>query len=236
MTAEEFFDRFIRERKGVLADLEQYPLEDLAGIIRDVGFSCTNCTRCCTRDYNGHVFLLDCDVDRIREIEPSSLVPAPGFEFCDQNGHFYVSGYALSVQSGGDCIFLSEGRCRIYPARPAICRVYPYMLHREPDESGKVDWRQISGLDGHGEYHVPIGPDEAFAIATLTKEYEIGFLEQEIGFLELCRSHFSRKGLRHVRKVYDDRMRLFHRGEVIEVSVYRKRGFEKAEARAADYS
>ncbi len=233
---EEFFDRFIRERNGVLVELERYPLEQLARVIRDVGFSCTNCARCCTREYNGHVFLLDRDVGPVRAAESTSLVPAPGFEFCDQHGHFYVSGYALSVQPGGECIFLSAGRCRIYPVRPSICRVYPYMLHREPDETGKVDWRQISGLNGHGEYHLPISPEESLAIASLTKDYEKGFLEQEIGFLELCRERFSRDGLHHVRKVYDDQMRRFHRGAEIRVSVYRKDGFEETIARPSYYS
>ena len=235
MPVEEFFDRFIRERKSVLSELERYPVEKLARIIRDVGFSCTNCARCCTREFNGHVFLLDRDIGPVRDADPSCLIPAPGFEFCDQHGHFYVSGYALSVQPGGNCVFLSGGRCRIYPVRPSICRVYPYMLHREPDEQGKIGWRQISGLNGHGLYNVPISPDGADASASLTKDYEIGFLEQEIGFLELCRLHFSRDGLRHVRKVYDDHMRRFHRGEEIPVSVYRKGGFDEVWARPSDY-
>ncbi len=232
----EFFDRFIQERTLLRAELERYPEEELVQIIRDVGFSCVNCARCCTREYNGHVFLLDRDVDAVRLADPGCLIPAPGFEFCDQKGHFYVSGYALSVRPGGDCTFLTSGKCSIYPSRPSICRVYPYMLHREPDDSGKLDWRQISGLNGHGDYNTQISNEAAHSIADTVKDYELGFVDQEIGFLMLCREHFLANGLRHVRKVYDDGIRLFHRGEPLDVSVYRAGGFEEAIALASFYS
>ena len=143
-----------------LSELLAYPPEQLATIIRDVGFRCDLCSRCCTLAFNGHVFLLDRDVVRAREIDPESVEPAPYPEFCDQNGTFYVSGYALKAKDAdcGSCYFLENGRCRIYDQRFSICRVYPYMLHRERDELGKLDWRQIAGLNEHGEYNTEI-PD-----------------------------------------------------------------------------
>ena len=158
----------------------------------------------------------------LKATDPSALEPAPAPEFCDQNGVFYVSGYALRTQDDneGSCWFLENGRCRVYENRFAICRVYPYMLHREPDELGKIDWRQFSGLDKHGDYHTAIPDDECLAIARETKEYENAFLTQEIHFLEFIRDYFAEHGLRHVQKVYDDRMRGFVRGEEITVMVY----------------
>lgn len=203
-------------------DLFAYPAERLAGIIREVGFSCTNCAQCCTRAFNGHVFLLDRDVTAVREIDPAALEPAPGPEFCDQDGTFYVSGYALGVKNDpeGSCLFLENGRCRIYDRRFAICRIYPYMLHREPDENGVVDWRQISGLDRHGEYGAEITTEESMAIARETLEYEHDFLAHQIAFLECISAHFTRHGLRHVQKVYDDRMRQHKKGAPITVMVY----------------
>lgn len=214
-----------REQNSLL----EYPVERLAGIIRDVGFHCTGCAKCCTREFNGHVFLLDRDVTNVRKIDPDALEPAPDPEFCDQNGTFYVSGYALRAKDDepGSCWFLDNGRCRIYGDRFSICRIYPYMLHREPDESGEVDWRQISGLEQHGEYSCEIGEDEASAAARETKEYENAFLAQEIAFLEYIQEFFSRNKLRHVQKVYDDRLRAFSRGFPIHVMVFYDGGFEE---------
>lgn len=206
-----------------------YPLERLAGIIRDVGFRCTRCAKCCTRAFNGHVFLLDRDVTAVKMIEPDALEPAPEPEFCDQNGTFYVSGYALKARNDEprSCWFLENGRCRIYEKRFSICRIYPYMLHREPDEEGVVDWRQISGIDQHGEYNAEITEDESLAIARETKEFENAFFSQEITFLECIQEHFSRHRLRHVQKVYDDRMRAFKKGVPIRMMAFYDGQFEE---------
>jgi len=91
-------------------ELSRYPLERLAGIVRDVRFRCTSCGRCCTRAFNGHVFLLDRDVVAVRKIDPDALEPAPDPEFCDQNGILYVSGYALKVKDDSRGIVLVFGK------------------------------------------------------------------------------------------------------------------------------
>jgi Fe-S-cluster containining protein len=208
--------------KQELTDLRAYPAERLATIVKEVGFRCNFCAKCCTRAFNGHVFLLDRDAAAVKEIDPRALEPAPYAEFCDQNGTFYVSGFALRVQEdeAGSCYFLKNGQCRIYDRRFSICRIYPYMLHREPDEKGKVDWRQVSGLDDHGEYNTDIPGEECLAIARETKEYEEAYLMQEIGFLIFMQDYFARHRLRHVQKAYDDQLRRFNRGEEITVMVY----------------
>ena len=202
--------------------LFEFPIKNLADCIKDIGFRCTSCAKCCTRVFNGHVFLLDRDVTALKVIDPAALEPAPAPEFCDQNGIFYVSGYALRIQDddAGSCWFLKNGMCRIYDRRFTICRIYPYMLHREPDESGKIDWRQFSGLDQHGEYNMIICDDESLDLARETKEYENAFLTQEIRFLEFMREYFNSHRLRHVQKVYDDQLRRYNRGEEIIVMVY----------------
>lgn len=216
--------------------LGAYPEEELVEVIRDVGFSCTCCGRCCTRAFNDHVFLLESDAETVLEVDPAALMPAPYFEFCDQEGRFYVPGYALRTQEDGRCVFLSaENRCTIYDRRMSICRVYPYMLHREADEEGNVDWRQISGLNLHGEYGAEIDEDEARGIAREVIAYEKAFLNQEIVFLETLRAYFSAKNLRHVQKVYDRQMSRFNNGEEVEVRVFFRGGFSRTTARCTDY-
>jgi len=219
-----------RERE----ELRKYPEEELCAVIREVGFSCDLCGRCCTRAFNGHVLLLEEDVDRIRESDPLSLEPVPLYDFCDQQGTFYAAGYTTRSQgdTAGSCIFLEEGRCRIYQRRPAVCRVYPYMLHREPDEAGITDWRQISGLDLHGGYHTPISNEESVRIARETREFEDAVLVREIAFLAYTGRYFQDRGLRLVRKKYDDGMRRARQGAEIVVMVYHRDHFERWHVRA----
>ncbi len=208
------------ETKNELEEMLTYPNDKLAGIIKEVGFECDLCGRCCTNEFNDHVFLLDKDTALLKKINPTVLKPAPYYEFCDQNGRFYVSGYALETKPDGSCIFLANGRCEIYDTRPNICRLYPYMLHYEADGDGNFGWRQISGLNEHGNYHADIDEDECSMIAADIKEYEAGNLNQKIEFLNAVEEYFKKNGLRHVRGIYDREMRRFKKGSEIEVLVF----------------
>jgi uncharacterized protein len=217
----------ILDKQKELHDLLEYPIEKLCGIIKEVGFECDLCAKCCTKEFNDHVFLLDEEVPRVSKLAPDILKPAPYFEFCDNNGTFYVSGYALRTKEDGPCMFLENGRCQIYEDRPLICRLYPYMLHREADDSGKVDWRQISGLSEHGCYHSDISDEECNKIAALTKEYETAYLEHQIRFLETVSEHFKEHGLKHVQSTYDRMMRKLSKGEKVWIMVFCKGKFEE---------
>lgn len=210
-----------QERENLLG----FPEEEFIDIIRDVGFSCDCCGRCCTREFNGHVFLLEEDTDRVRLLRPDALIPAPDFDACDQKGRFYVSGYALRTEPDGSCIFLKAGRCSIYDRRFSICRIYPYMLHREADEQGIIGWRQISGLNRHGCYNTPIDDAECAQIARETRAYEAAYLDQEIRFRQALRDLFARDDLRYVRRTYDLLMRDFRKGTEVDVRVFHRGEF-----------
>ncbi|NTV00808.1 MAG: YkgJ family cysteine cluster protein, partial [Methanoregulaceae archaeon] len=195
----------------------------------EVGFTCNLCGQCCTRRFNGHVFLFPDEADTIRAIDPLALEPQPVYEICDQEGVLYVSGYTLRSRNDreGSCQFLEGGRCQIYSERPWVCRIYPYMLHREADETGVSDWRQISGLDQHGTYHADITGEEARQIAGEIKVFEDRVLLQEISFLEMMSLYFSMRNLRHVRKKLDDQVRKLREGSPITVMVYHSGSFER---------
>jgi len=217
----------LAEVREELRDLKSFPDSEFVGIIKELGFRCELCARCCTKEFNDHVFLLDSDLETIKQIDPDAVTPAPYYEFCDQKGRFYVSGYAMKTKPDGSCIFLENKRCRIYESRPSICRVYPHMLHREADETGKVDWRQISGLNEHGSYHSELDDSTCEAIAQETRDYEEAYLMQMIGFLEAVQDHFKKNNLKHVQRTYDRKMREFLKGECeLEVFVYCKGEFE----------
>lgn len=223
------FQSLLVSRREELAAVRDYPLSELASIISDIGFRCDCCAHCCTREFNGHVLLMDEDIMRIRACEPEALEPVPFLDFCDQNGIYYTSGYTIRSCEDPErsCHFLEDRRCRIYDMRPSICRVYPYMLHKEPDERGNVDWRQISGLDRHGEYHTPISGEDALQSAIETKRFEEAVLDREISYLECTGEYFLQHGLRHVRKKFDEGLRLARQGADIEVMVYSQGSFER---------
>jgi Fe-S-cluster containining protein len=145
-------------------------------------------------------------------MDSSLLIPAPGFELVDEEGTLYVSGYALRVLDDGSCIFLTDGRCRIYDERFSICRIYPYMLHREPDRRKKLEFKQISGLNEHGEYHDDISEEESLTLARETITYEQAWLSQMIDFYTAAEEIFARKHTRHIRAVYDRRIQEFRKG------------------------
>ncbi len=220
-----------------IEDLLSFPDDRYIEIIKEVGFECDCCGKCCTRGFNDHVFLLDDDAARIIEIAGKEhLTPAPYYDFCDNLGRFYVLGYALKNKPGGDCIFYTGGRCERYDIRPAVCRIYPYMLHREADEEGNIDWRQISGLNQHGWYYSDIDDGTCWAILKEVKKYESGFLEQKLRFLRAIKEHFREHALRHSRQMYDSRMRDFEKGKAIEVHVFFNGRFEKEVILSGQYS
>ena len=141
----------IQERNRLFA----YSLERLAGEIKATRFRCSCCGTCCTRNINRHIFLVDRDVAEVKKIDPAVFELAPDLEFCDQNGTFYVSGYALRMKTDipGSCWFLENGWCRIYAQRFSVCRIYPHMLRRNCDMSGQVTWRQFTRLNENRRDH-----------------------------------------------------------------------------------
>jgi Fe-S-cluster containining protein len=205
-----------------------FPDEKFTGIIREVGFECDCCGKCCTSEFNDHVFLLDDDAARIINVLGYDFLrPAPYFDSCDNLGRFYVLGYALKSKPSGDCIFYTGGRCEHYEIRPDICKIFPYMLHREPDENGNIEFRQIGGLNEHGFYHSDIDDETCKEIVRQVKTYESGFLGQKQRFLNAIKEHFKRHNLKHSRQMYDRMMREYEKGREIKVYVFFKSRFEK---------
>jgi hypothetical protein len=71
----------------------------------------------------------------------------------DRYGNRHAFEWALRKKPGGDCVFLEDGRCTIYEARPWICRTYPFYLDEDLVGHGECD-----GL-GKGERPVAMVPE-----------------------------------------------------------------------------
>ena len=216
-------------------NLLKYPLERLATMIGELGFRCTGCGQCCTRERNGHVFLLDHDVAETRRIDPAALVPAPCPEFCDQNGIIYSPGYALRTKgdSAGSCWFLEDRRCRIYSQRSSACRTFPFMLHRKPLENGILEWRCISPPLRHGVLGQEVPADECRALAREIKEHEHAVISHEIEFLEFMQAYFFDQELRHDQHAFELAMQRFSRGGTVTVMVYSDHDLEEYRCRGS---
>lgn len=227
--AESDWNYFDEDGKALAA----YPKGRFTGRIKDVGFECDLCGKCCTRAFNGHPYLLEEDASGIIGIDETAVVPFPYFDYCDQEGRFYTSGYSLKTKGddAGSCCFLEGGRCRIYDKRPQICRIYPYMIHYEADEDGQYDWREISGLNEHGLYGAKINDKEAGEIFEDVKKYEAGYLLQEKVFLKALSAHFEKNKLKHIPKIFDTRIRDFEKGEEVTVFVYHGGVFKEHKTR-----
>lgn len=211
-----------------IRDLASFPDEKYLEIIGEVGFECDRCGKCCTSQYNDHIFLLDDDAKKILEDKGHEFLrPAPYFDLCDHLGRFYVMGYALKTRSDGNCIFYTGHSCEHYDIRPRICMIFPYMLHREPDEEGNIEFRQIGGLDEHGSYHNEINEKTRQEILKTVREYESGFLRQQLEFIKYYENYFNNNHLRVSQQMYDRMMRSYQKGKAIEVYVFYRGGFEK---------
>ncbi len=77
-------------------------------------YACHACNRCC-RNYR----------IRVNPFEVTALA-----RFLGLNTTGFLAGYVDSDQSlkqtaDGSCIFRSDAGCRVHPARPLVCRLYP---------------------------------------------------------------------------------------------------------------
>ncbi|RPJ72638.1 MAG: YkgJ family cysteine cluster protein, partial [Alphaproteobacteria bacterium] len=67
----------LAEVRDELAGLMNFPDPEFVSIIKELGFKCELCARCCTKEFNDHVFLLDADLAIIKKIDPDAITPAP---------------------------------------------------------------------------------------------------------------------------------------------------------------
>ncbi|WP_276252728.1 YkgJ family cysteine cluster protein [Halomontanus rarus] len=122
---------------------EALDTDALADVIESIGFECTRCGACCTRDgddeHTATVF-----PDEVRELEAATgdgwrdvARPMPyglrETEDGDLAGETFE--WALQTDSCGDCVYYEEddtgtgtGACVAHEDRPLICRTYPFSV------------------------------------------------------------------------------------------------------------
>ncbi|MDD1659379.1 MAG: YkgJ family cysteine cluster protein [Methanomicrobiales archaeon] len=107
-------------------------VESVSADIRRIGFSCMRCGACCREgpDDSGLVFASRDEVEALVASCAGAwedvAEPYPDFT-PNGNGAAVTFGWCLR-HNEGRCWFFSDGRCTAYPARPWICRTYPFAL------------------------------------------------------------------------------------------------------------
>lgn len=112
-----------------------YGVTSLSEALQKIGFVCLRCGACCRGDEEvSRVIISPPEIDIIGAAtgmdHDTIVIPYP--ELIDsENGGRYTFEWCLRMKNGR-CLFHSEeGRCSLYPARPWICRTYPFALDGE---------------------------------------------------------------------------------------------------------
>jgi hypothetical protein len=161
------------------------PLEEesLAGRLQEIGFRCRRCGECCRGSGENLVMVMPPEIRRLRAAtgRPSGDLVEPYPErVALACGASLTFGWALRRGCDGNCRFHAGDRCEVYPARPWICRTYPFLLDGEE--------LRVSSCAGLG---LPLGREEALDMARdlLLRR------EEERDEVERVRSVLSRVGI-----------------------------------------
>lgn len=90
--------------------------------VAGLAFECVECGRCCAGPEEGYVWATDEEIIAMAKYLKLS-------EKAFRKQYVRKVGRRQSLvenRPGRDCVFLSDGRCRIYPARPTQCRTWPF--------------------------------------------------------------------------------------------------------------
>ncbi|HOI58780.1 MULTISPECIES: YkgJ family cysteine cluster protein [unclassified Methanoculleus] len=109
-----------------------FGVDDVAGRVGSIGFSCQRCGACCRRiaEDSNLVIVSPAEIRVIMAATGMAWdeVAEPYPDFIDAgNGGEYTLAWCIR-RTADACIFLCDGRCSIYAHRPWICRTYPFML------------------------------------------------------------------------------------------------------------
>ena len=102
---------------------------NLAGEIRDMGFSCQGCGECCRGEDNS-VLVFPFEIRSIQEatgLSWAEVATPPEEGEWDREGYFHTLEWRLATV-GEACRFYLGGVCAIYTVTPMLCRTYPICL------------------------------------------------------------------------------------------------------------
>lgn len=130
--------------------MNNLPIYGGAEVIGDgLRFECQGCGKCCTGS-DGYVF--------ITADEGAAMAAHLGMgkeEFFSSMTRNIFDRRALVDAPNGDCVFLGEKGCAVYPARPYQCRSWPFWFKNlRSGEAWEKTGMECPGV-GKGRRHSP---------------------------------------------------------------------------------
>ncbi|WP_406660427.1 YkgJ family cysteine cluster protein [Methanolobus sp. ZRKC3] len=142
----------IRNLQMELDAAKKIDVKEIAAAIRDYGFTCLICGRCCRREYGDNTVIVS--PEEIEKIQHSTSldrdhIAVPLIEeredgkfdeaylkdisdSIDSKGSVHTFGWKLCQKDSGDCSFIQKrgegNRCTIYSSRPMLCSTYPFYM------------------------------------------------------------------------------------------------------------
>lgn len=164
----------IEDLRKNLKATKQISVEDLATQIETIGFDCLSCGDCCAGEDNSVVAF----PSEIRKILAATgvgwldAVEPPEIGEWDSQGNFHTLEWRIK-KNGESCKFHAETGCKIYSARPMLCKTYPFYL-----DEGTLRCSECRGLGRK------IGSGEAERIAAAVIDRSITEIREAISLLE----------------------------------------------------
>ncbi len=144
---------------GLYSRLTDAPPWYVAGL----AFECVACGRCCAGPEEGYVWAGDEEIAAMAKCLRMS-------EKAFRKQYVRKVGKRQSLvekRPGRDCVFLADGRCRIYPARPTQCRTWPFWeSNLASPESWSAAARRCPGINRG----TVVSPEEILRRARSTRE------------------------------------------------------------------
>jgi len=106
-------------------------------------FKCTECGKCCTGP-NGYTWLNEDEIESI-----SKFLKISKKEFLAKYVRLAYGRLSLiDANKEGDCIFLKNNKCGIYPVRPKQCKTFPWWPALVENEKAWEDLKEYcEGID-----------------------------------------------------------------------------------------
>lgn len=83
-------------------------------------FECRQCGECC-KGYGG-TFVTGSDILAIAD-----YIGTSSDDFIGEYASLSASGLVLAQGEDGYCVFAEQGRCKIHPVKPGMCKAWPFI-------------------------------------------------------------------------------------------------------------
>ena len=119
----------LSDRDVTVERAESLDVGEIADVIQDVGFECTDCGDCCTSDDESLAVTVFPD-ERRALAEASEAEDASPEEVTEPSPFGGKEKFEWTVRRDGcgDCFFHQGDACSVYGDRPSVCRTYPFAV------------------------------------------------------------------------------------------------------------